>query len=233
MKGPKYIMKDPHKLKFQNHAMKMHLKALEGIKNKKSRLLDCSTPDTYYMRPNHSPSKYQTDEIIRKNQSLLDRLIYIILPKKPKNLKSLSKDPSPLTNNFPKSINLTQRKHFEKKIYMENRNMAHRLASISPCVNRKNIDKDFTHHMKYKAIVCKYKGLDFVNKTSVQKKKIASLSEIPSQRHMIYLSPSGNIKSPNSDDELNTIKHEWKVVAISDLPSSKYLMAVPMAISTG
>lgn len=230
MKGPKYIIKDPHMLKFQNHAMKIHLKTLEGIKNNKSRLLDCSTPDTYYMRPSRNPNKHQADEILKKNQSLLDRLIYIILPKNPKKLKSLSKDPSPLTSNFPKSTNFTQRKHFEKKIGMENRSLAHRLASISPCVNRKNIEKDFSHHMKYKTIICKYKGLDVVNKIPDKKKKITSLSEIPSQKHMIYLSPSGNIKSPNSEDELNTARHEWKIAAMSDLPSSKHLMAVPMAV---
>jgi hypothetical protein len=86
--------------------------------------------------------------------------------------------------------------------------------------------------MKYKTIICKYKGLDVVNKIPTKKTKIPSLSEIPSQKHMIYLSPSGNIKSPNSEDELSTVRHEWKIAAMSDLPSSKYLMAVPMAFIT-
>lgn len=227
MKGPTYIEKDPHKTKFLDYSMSMHHRALGNIKTKKSRLLDCSTPDTYYLHHSRNPlTRHYVQEIVRENQSLLDRLLYI--SSKP---KKSNKEPSPFLRKVPKSMNFTQRKNAKDEIHRENRSLAQRLASISPCVNRKIIEKGFNHHVQYKNIVQKYQNSETLDKSFGNRVKLPSLSEISSQKLMISNSPSGNIKNPYVEEQDSYIRKEWKIAVMSEKPSNKYLMAVPMAVS--
>ena len=81
----------------------------------------------------------------------------------------------------------------EAKILNENKGIAFRIASVSPSMSRKNLEKEFSFHVKYKANICKFEEQ---SKTVVKKVKLESLSPLNSRKNIMADSPLPNIKNP-------------------------------------
>jgi hypothetical protein len=226
MKGPKYIEKHPHKLKVIEETRIKHLKTLEEIKAKKSQRIDCSTPDCFRIRHSkQSPADYyKNQEIYRENQSLLGKLLELT-----ESAKRYAKA-SVLNQNylFHKSLNKNKRKFEQDKIVSENRGLANRIASVSPSLSRKFLEKDFTFHVRYKANISK-----FDDPIPLPKKiRPGSLSPLNSKKELVNDSSVGETKNPYIiETNHSVIRKEWKIAPISPSPSSSYLMAIPMAMS--
>lgn len=225
MKGPTYIDKHPHKIKYQEYAMDMHQKHLQAIKRDRSKLIDCSTPESFRIIKKSDLKRAKKDtEILKENYMLLEKLLALT-----ENKERLDKGTLDKPSFLPKSMNFFERKQKEKQIWSENKSLALRLASISPSMSRKNTEKDYDSHRKYRKNLCKF---EVPEKLQIKKLRFGSDTQSPNHRYFVPDLPPLGTRSPYLRDLPYQIqKKEWKIAEISTFPNSSCLMAIPIALT--
>jgi hypothetical protein len=216
-----YVDKNPLKLKILENNRSKHLKTLKEIQESKSRMLDCSTPETFKAKKQKKYfSRFKAQEIYRENQNLLERLINLNF--KTKKSRDFSESPC----FVPRSLNCYERKLLQDRIEFENKGISSRIISITPSVNSKNLKKEFDSHVKMLEVLSKF---DYSFKEP-KRKKLESLA-LGLKNESFSKVPSGVFRNPYVKVESEMSKKEWKIAEFNHSPSEHYLMAVPMAVS--
>ena len=204
--------------------MNVHQEHLKTIKRNKSKLIDCTTPDTYGVKKTkHYKDTCRNDEIFRENNLLLEKLLS--LTENRERSRKLTSNKSGYFN--PKSMNISRRRRDEEKIASENKALASRLASISPSLKRKNAEKDYEYHKKYRKNVCKF---DVIEKSTIKRVRLDSLNHFTSQRTLVSEHKS-YMKNPYLEDSQPALRKEWKIAEITTAFNRNYMMAVPIALT--
>ncbi|OMJ93092.1 hypothetical protein SteCoe_4038 [Stentor coeruleus] len=206
--------------------MDVHKKHLENIRNTKSRFIDCSTPESFRIKkPKRSNvlTNNRNHDIYHENKILLEKLL-VLSDEKMKLSRMRSQDPSGFRL---KSIRNVNRKKHEERLVRENKDLADRLASMSPSVSAVQLEKDYWQHVKYKLSMSKYES----TRASVKKNRIVSISRTQSKGVLPPVNSKGDIYRMYMGEyqELSG-KKEWKIASFEPQNSTSNLMAIPIAI---
>lgn len=226
MKSSQYFDTNRFLTKQSQHSMNVHKKQLENIRNHKSKFIDCSTPESFRMKKpkrSNALTNIRNQDIYRENQILLEKLL-VLSNEKMKLSRMKSQDQSGFKL---KSIRNVQRKKDGERLVRENKDLADRLASMSPSVSAVQLEKDYWQHVKYKLSMSKYES----TRTSVKKNRIVSISRMQSKGILPPVSSKGDIYRMYMGEyqELSG-KKEWRIASIEPQSSASNLMAIPIAI---
>lgn len=227
MKSSQYFDTNRFLTKQSQHSMDVHKKHLENIRNNKSKFIDCSTPESFRMKKpkrSNALTNIRNQDIYRENQILLEKLL-VLSDEKMKLSRMKSQDHSGFKL---KSIRNVQRKKNGERLVRENKDLADRLASMSPSVSAVQLEKDYWQHVKYKLSMSKYES----TRTSVKKNRIVSISRIQSKGVLPPVSSKGDIYRMYIGEfqDLPSGKKEWRIASIEPQNSASNLMAIPIAI---
>lgn len=219
MKGPMYVDKNPFKQKVLRTNHSRHLQTLKEIQESKSRMIDCTIPETYkFKKTKKYLESFKAQEIYRENQNLLGRLLSLTQKGK-KYSRGLTESPG------PKSLNSHVRRLLQDRIQFENKGISFRINSITPSVDSKEIKKHFNNHVKMLGVLAKVESFE----KEPRRKRLDSLGPIGKKESFCKI-PSGIFRNPYLEED-EASKKEWRIAELNHSVSGHYLMAIPIAVS--